>query len=74
MGQTQGEPLLATPSTMMIERFIPHDPEKPGSKRRLVAKPGQRPIGLHECLLRHVLGHAAVPDDEIGDSQGDLLM
>jgi hypothetical protein len=31
-------------------------------------------MGLDECLLGHVLSHAAIPHDEIGHPESDLLM
>jgi hypothetical protein len=74
MGQTQGQPLLATPSPTLVQGLVPDDPKQPGPECSLFTKARQSPMGLDECLLDHVLGHAAIPHDQIGHPEGDLLM
>jgi hypothetical protein len=74
MGQTQVEPLLTTPSPTLVQRLVPDDSEQPGPEGSVITKSGEGPVSFDERLLGHVFGHAVVPYDQIGHTQGDLLM
>src|SRR5207244_786333 len=54
--------------------FVGDDPEQPRLKGRAGAETPERAVGLHEAVLRGLLGVSGVPGDEPCGAKGDALV
>ena len=71
-GRAQGQALATAGGSSSVASLVRDDLEQPRPERRVRPEPGERVVGLHECLLGRVLRLAAVARDEPGDTEGDL--
>src|ERR671934_1022805 len=70
----QRQRVAARARAAAVASLVRDDLQQPRPQRLAGAEPVQRPVGLHERVLGSVLRLGRVPDDEVGDAEGDALV
>ena len=72
--RAEHEPLPPAGRAAAVPGLVRDDPEQPGPKRRACPEAAERAVGLHEPVLRGLLGVGLVAGDEVRGSECDCLM